>query len=200
MTVSHSSRRTEQGGTADADDLARKIDEATREVELADPDTGRPPIDVWINRVVEALGVGVISAIVALVFLNAAGRYAFAAPILWGEELVIALIPWLAMTGVFLSVRRGGIIRIGSFVDVLPVHVRTALAALTGILSVLAFGYLAIYSYSYWAMFGRDPTAYLQLPTGLFTAAMPIGAAAVALAFAVETLRYLVGRTAGSHS
>jgi TRAP-type C4-dicarboxylate transport system permease small subunit len=163
--------------------LAERIGRAGRKQELLDPDAGRSPVDRWINRIAEVIGVAAIATIVALIFLNAVGRYAFAAPILWAEELVIALIPWLAMTGVFLSVRRHAVIRIDHFSNMMPNQLRSALSIFGSVLASAAFVYLAFHSFDYVKLFGGDPTTYLELPTGWFTSAMVIGAAASALAF-----------------
>ncbi len=166
--------------------LAERVGRAGRDQELFDPDQGRPPIDRWINRIAEVIGVAAIATIVALIFLNAVGRYAFAAPILWAEELVIALIPWLAMTGVFLSVRRRAVIRIEHFSNMMPSYVRSAVSVFSSVLASAAFVYLAFHSFDYVTLFGGDPTTYLELPTGWFTSAMLIGAAASALAFLTD--------------
>ncbi|MDH3663599.1 MAG: TRAP transporter small permease [Alphaproteobacteria bacterium] len=173
---------------AKGEQLAERLGRAGRDQELHDPDAGRSPVDRWINRIAEVIGVAVIATIVALIFLNAVGRYAFAAPILWAEELVIALIPWLAMTGVFLSVRRRAVIRIDHFSNMMPSQLRSPLSIFGSVLASAAFVYLAIHSFDYVTLFGGDPTTYLELPTGWFTSAMLIGAAASALAFLVDIL------------
>ncbi|MGI9452890.1 MAG: TRAP transporter small permease [Geminicoccaceae bacterium] len=167
----------------DDQELAERLGRAGRDQELHDPDADRSQVDRWINRTAEVLGVATLTTIVALIFLNAVGRYAFAAPILWAEELVIALIPWLAMTGVFLSVRRRSVIRIDHFVERLPHGLRPTLSVFGNVLAAAAFVYLAFHSFDYVKLFGGDPTTYLELPTGWFTSAMLIGAAASALAF-----------------
>jgi TRAP-type C4-dicarboxylate transport system permease small subunit len=102
---------------------------------------------------------------------------------------VIALIPWLAMTGVFLSVRRRRVIRIDYFVERLPQPLRAATTVFGSVLAAAAFVYLAYHSFDYVALFGGDPTTYLELPTGWFTSAMVIGAAASAIAFALDVRR-----------
>ena len=169
--------------------LAERLGRAGRDQELHDPDADRPAVDRWINKVAEVIGVAVIATIVALIFLNAVGRYAFSASILWAEELVIALIPWLAMTGVFLSVRRRSVIRIDHFVAMMPLGLGSALSIFGSVLASAAFVYLAIHSFDYVTLFGGDPTTYLELPTGWFTSAMLIGAAASALAFLADIFR-----------
>ena len=180
----------------DHQQLAQRLGRAGRDQELFDPDVGRSVADRWINKITEVLGVAALATIVALIFLNAVGRYAFAAPILWAEELVIALIPWLAMTGVFLSVRRRAVIRIDHFSNMMPSHLRSALSVFGDILASAAFVYLAFHSFDYLKLFGGDSTTYLELPTGWFTSAMVIGAAASALAFALDIFQ--VNRSGGA--
>lgn len=176
--------------------LAEHIGRAGRDQELLDPDAGRSAVDRWVNRGAEVIGIAALLTIVALIFLNAIGRYAFAAPILWAEELVIALIPWLAMTGVFLSVRRRSVIRIDHFSNKMPSRLRSVVSVLASVLASAAFVYLAFHSFDYIKLFGNDPTTYLELPTGWFTSAMVIGAAASALACLVDLfLRDRAGRT-----
>ncbi len=181
-------QRKPSEAAADAQ-LAERLGRAGRDQELQDPDAGRSVADRWINKIAEVLGVAAIATIVTLIFLNAVGRYAFAAPILWAEELVIALIPWLAMTGVFLSVRRRSVIRIEHFLNMMPSQLRSVLSIFGSVLASAAFVYLAIHSFDYVTLFGGDPTTYLELPTGWFTSAMLIGAVASAVAFLADIYR-----------
>ncbi|MEZ5930439.1 MAG: TRAP transporter small permease subunit [Alphaproteobacteria bacterium] len=169
--------------------MAAALGRAGRDQELHDPDAGKSAVDRLVNRVAEVLGVTTLGTIVLLVFLNAVGRYVFASAIVWAEELVIALIPWLAMTGVFLSVRRRAVIRIDYFLERLPRRLRVPVSVFASVLSAAAFVYLARYSLDYLTFFGGDLTTYLELPTGWFTSAMAIGAAASALAFALDIFR-----------
>ena len=85
-------------------DLSEKIEEATKKLELADPDENAGLIDKCVNRLVEVVGVSVLVMIVVVIFTNAFSRYALNYSFSWAEELVQMSMPWLAMTGVFLSV------------------------------------------------------------------------------------------------
>jgi len=171
------------------DDLARAITKASIEAELSTTvdETG---IDKWINSVVEFFGVVVLLAITLLVFANAALRYTFNFGIIWADEVVIALVPWLAMLGMFLSVRRREIIRIGSLVDRLAPRSRRLLRIVTELASTAAFGYLTIMSFNYLLLFGSDRSVYLDLSAGWFTSAMFIGAGLVCLAFLAEAVSH----------
>jgi TRAP-type C4-dicarboxylate transport system permease small subunit len=171
--------------------LADQVGQVTQAMELADPDEGAPPIDRWVNRLAEVIGVAVLAAIVLLVFFNAVGRYLFASPIIWAEEIVISLIPWLAMSGVFLSVRRRAVIRLEYFTLRLPPALRTGVELFIAIVSSATFVLLAFYSFQYVTLFGYDVTTYVKAPAWLFTSSMFIGAAAVVIAFLVNGYREL---------
>jgi TRAP-type C4-dicarboxylate transport system permease small subunit len=170
-------------------DLAERVGQAAQAMELADPDAGASPIDRWINRVAEVIGVAMLAMIVLLVFGNAVGRYLAGAPIIWAEELVIAVIPWLAMSGVFLSIRRRQVIRLDYFVAGVPKYMRTAINVFVSVVSAAAFTGLAFYSFQFLSLFGGDTTVYLRLPTGWFKAAMLIGSIAAAVAFLVGLIQ-----------
>jgi TRAP-type C4-dicarboxylate transport system permease small subunit len=167
--------------------LADQVGQLNQTIELTDPDIKASAFDRTVNRVVEFVGVAVLGTVAVLVFVNATGRYLMNAPVIWAEELVIALIPWLAMTGVFLSVRRRELIRLGYYSFGLPPNIRSAVGVFVGILSSATFVLVAFYSFEYLSLFGRDTTTYLKLPTGWFSAAMVIGAAGAAIAFLINT-------------
>jgi TRAP-type C4-dicarboxylate transport system permease small subunit len=93
-------------------------------------------------------------------------------------------VPWLAVTGLFLSVRRRQMIRIDFFLERFSPGMRSMLAALGQLLGAVMLAWLAWLGFNYVLTFGGDRTPYLALPKGLFTSALWLGAAAVALAFA----------------
>jgi TRAP-type C4-dicarboxylate transport system permease small subunit len=172
---------------AKTENLADQVGQLNQTLELSDPDAKASALDKIINRIVEFIGVTVLATVAVLVFVNASGRYLMNAPVIWAEELVIALIPWLAMTGVFLSVRRRELIRLGYYTFGLPPKVRGAVDVFIGVLCAATFVLVAFYSFEYVQLFGRDTTTYLKLPTGWFSAAMVIGAAGAAIAFLINT-------------
>ena len=183
-----------RGAAPPDEDLAARIGAASRQHELDDPDRGLPLPDRVINRAVEVLGVGLLGGILAIIFANALSRYALNYSFVWAEELVIGLVPWLAVTGLFLSVRRRQMIRIEFFLGRFDPPVQRLLAAGAQLLGAVMLAWLAWLGFNYVATFGGDRTPYLALPKGLFTSALWIGAAAVALAFAFATWSELRGR------
>ncbi len=180
----------ERGGAEPReDDLGERIAEAGRRIELANPDIGLPPLDRIVNRCVEVVGVAVLSTIVGVIFVNAFGRYAFNVHLIWAEEVVLLLVPWLAMTGVFLAVRRGTMIRIEYFFEKLPGSLKRWVASAGHVVSIAVLVFMGWISIDYVMLFGTDPTAYLEAPKGVATVALAFGGFGAALAFAVEFYR-----------
>lgn len=169
----------------DGSDLARQVDEATRAWETQDFDTGASRFSRAVNAVAEVAGVGVFVTILAVVFVNASGRYALGATFIWGDELVIALLPWLGMLGMFLAIRRRQVIRIDFFAGLFPPRMRQTLEVLSSAVASGAFLYLAAISWDWFALFGSDRTMYLRIEKGWFMSAMLLGPALAAVAYVV---------------
>lgn len=180
--------------------LADRIGETTRRQELEDPDSGLGALDRAVNRLVELLGVGVLVAIVATIFVNAAGRYLWNKSLPGAEELVLLLMPWLAILGTFLAVRRGTMIRIEYFYEHLPVSMRRPVALTGYILCVIMLVFLGVVSTRLVILSGSYPTTYLGIPTGWSIAALAIGGFGVAIAFFAILLRELAAAYRGDGS
>lgn len=147
-----------------------------------------------VDAVWEAAGVVAMVTATALIFCNAAARYLFAKSVPWADEVVIGLIPWIAMIGLYISIRRGSVIRIEYFFLKLPVSVRPPLVLFTTLVSAAAFVQLAVYSAQYISFFGRDLTPYLGLMRGWFTSALVVGAAATATLLVGQALAQALRR------
>ncbi len=180
--------RTGPGGTG-ADDLSEQIAEATRRRELADPDEGLPVLDRAVNKFVELIGGGVLCTIVGTIFVNAVSRYGFNYSFNWVEELVIYLTPWLAMTGLFLAIRRGTMIRIEYFYENFAPAIKRPIGILGNILSVGMLLFLGGISFYYVTLFGSDLTVHMRFFKGFSTGALMVGGFAAGLAFLVVLVR-----------
>jgi TRAP-type C4-dicarboxylate transport system permease small subunit len=169
--------------------LSEKIDAANRKLELLDPDNGSGMIDKYVNRVVEAVGVSVLVMIVFVIFANAFSRYALNYSFSWAEELVQMSMPWLAMTGVFLSVRRGTMIKIDFFFEKIPPRYQPIVAYFGYSLNILILLSMAIVSLEFVFLFGADEALYVSIPTGFSTSALVWGMAGAAMAYFAEFFR-----------
>ena len=171
------------------DALAAQVEQATREIELQDPDAGASRFDRMVNRTAEMFGVLLLALLTALVFINASARYMAGRTFIWGDELIIAIIPWLAMSGLFLAVRRRNVIRIDFFVEKFSPRPRKLVRLAGDLLSAIVFVYLAWVSIEYVRLFGGDQLVYLRWPSGLFSSSFVIGPLLAALAYLVTFWR-----------
>ena len=183
--------------------LSEKIEEATKRLELADPDENSGLVDKGVNRLVEAVGVSVLVMIVVVIFANAFSRYALNYSFSWAEELVQMSMPWLAMTGVFLSVRRGTMIKIDYFFEKIPERCQPAIAYFGYSLNILILMSMAVVSLEFVFLFGGDEALYVGLPTGFSTSALVWGMAGAAMAYFAEFFqvwrkRYLSEKLSGA--
>ena len=96
---------------------------------------------------------------------------------MWGDEVVLSLLPWLGMTGMFLAIRRRQVIRIDYFASLLPRPVSAVLSVFSSVFAAAVFIWLAVVSTQYVGLFGGDRLLYLADRQGLFMSAMVIGPA-----------------------
>ena len=187
-----------RSGGESSEGLAGRIAEASRRQELRDPDEGLGLVDRTVNRVAEIIGISALAIIVLTIFANAVGRYAFNWSIIWAEELVLLLVPWLAMTGVFLSVRRGTMIRIEYFFEKLPRALRRPLGPLGHLFSACVLTFMAGISVQFVLLFGFDRALYLEIPRIYSSSALVVGGFASALAFIAVLVRERRGTRRGT--
>lgn len=165
-------------------------------MELQNPDEGLPFCDRIVNNIVEIVGVTVLSAIVLVVFSNAFSRYALNYSFAWAEEFVQMAMPWLAMTGVFLSVRRGTMIRIDFFFEKIPARYQGFIAKCGYAVNIGVLLAMAWVSLDFVMLFGGDVALYVDLPVGWSTSALVWGAAGAAMAYMAEFYKEWRGRNA----
>jgi TRAP-type C4-dicarboxylate transport system permease small subunit len=177
--------RTPDPAPQDVSDLASEVDAASRATNLVPSDAGATRFGRAVNAVAEAAGVAVLATIVFLVLFNAIGRYAFRYTFIWGDEMVLSLLPWLGMLGMFLSVRRRQIIRIDFLASTASPPVKRILDLFASLFAAAVFLYLAVVSFEYLQLFGGDRTIYLKLHKGWFMSAMAIGPLLAAAAYLV---------------
>jgi len=164
-------------------DLAKIISEETKRKELVDPDYGLPPIERNINKIAEILGVTILGSIVTIVFVNACMRYFLNQSLIWAEEVIIRLIPWLAMFGLFLAARRQSMIRIEYFFDKLSPTIKRHVAIFSDLWCSIILAYIGVYGLKYVFAFGSDTMPYLGFPKGLSTSAIFFGGVTASIVF-----------------
>ena len=196
--VERGGSRKRRSVSAASEGLAGRIAEASRRQELRDPDEGLGLVGRAVNRVAEIVGVSALGTIVITIFANAVGRYAFNWSIIWAEELVLLLVPWLAMAGVFLSVRRGTMIRIEYFFEKLPPGLRRPLGPLGHLVCACVLTFMAGISIEFVMLFGMDRALYLEVPRLYSSSALVVGGFASAVAFVAVLVRERRGTRRGT--
>jgi len=172
----------------DEAELAERIERAAREEELAAGTSAPTRAGRAVDRIAEALAVLLLGTIVVLVLGNALGRYLFAKPLVWTEEIVASLIIWLAVAGAFLALRRRQLITVGAVSARLPAPARAALGLAAELVSAFVLGYLAWLGWRYLGLFGADTTPFFGFPKGFYMLAIPVGLGAMAIACLVSAL------------
>ncbi len=102
---------------------------------------------------------------------------------------MIYLTPWLAMTGLFLAIRRGTKIRIDYFYEKFNPGIRRPLGIFGNIVSVGILLFLGGVSVHYVSLFGGDLTVHMRFFKGFSTGALMVGGFGAALAFLVILVR-----------
>ncbi|MFC5068663.1 TRAP transporter small permease [Flaviflagellibacter deserti] len=183
----------EYAGDGTPIDLEISAQDALSEFELGFRQA-ETPVERVIDGLIGFVGVAILGGITLLIFGNATTRYIFNFTVIWADELIVALMPWLAMCGVYLSIRQRELIRIEYFMDMMPPRLRRSVDIFASVFSAAAFCYVAVGGFNQLKLFGNDTTLYLDLPTSWFTSALFIGAILVVLAFIVEGGRLLAAK------
>ena len=174
------------GKQENEDDLLAKLAETTApELESTTPPSRFLAVRL-IDRTVETLAALTLAVITLIMFGNAMGRYLLNSPLGWAEEIVTGLLLWLVMFGLFVGIRRRELIIIRVIVGRFRLKSQVRFKVLADLISALVLGHLAWFGLQYLLTFGADASAYLRIPKGFFTAALPIGAAAAAIALVLQ--------------
>lgn len=125
----------------------------------------------------EIVGSVLLVAITAIAALQAAGRYLFAAPFAWTEELATLLFAWIVFVGASLALKKREHFALEIFVDRLRGRTRRAAETLV-LAAVAAFSILLIWlgtrlSIASWTV----RTAAMEIPRTWMYASVPFGGA-----------------------
>ncbi|MGH2450883.1 MAG: TRAP transporter small permease [Candidatus Limnocylindria bacterium] len=175
-------------------DVAQAVGDAVkREADVRAEESSNIVVRV-IDHGIEAAAAALILGIAFLLFVNATGRYLLSQPILWAEEVATSMVIWVAMLGLYVALRRRELLTVRVLVQRLSPELQARWQVVVNLLGAVAFGYLAWLGADYVLSFGSDRTPFLRWPKAVFTSAIPIGAAVVALGLLAEGWRFARGR------
>ncbi|GAB5375936.1 MAG: hypothetical protein AcusKO_23980 [Acuticoccus sp.] len=162
------------------EDIVREVEAHVGEDDHVERPSLPAPLAL-VDKGVEVAGVLALVTIVFLVLINAGGRYLFSRPLVWTEEVVATLLIWVVMIGSYLALERGQMIASNAVLDRFAPRVRKAIAIASNALAAVSFAWIAHVGWQYLGLFGTDKTPYFGFPKGVYIAALPLAAAAMAL-------------------
>jgi len=140
-------------------------------------------IIVGMNKVLDALTITAMLAMVGVVFYQVIMRQIFERPPIWGEELSVTFMIWFVFLGIVLGLNENLHIGIAMFVKKLPQKAQYVIEILVNLLIMLHATVLLIFGYMYTAniyAFGNRLTA-TGLPAAIHYVVTPIAGALMIL-------------------
>lgn len=142
-----------------------------------------------LGPALEATTAAILVIEFCVVLAGVVSRYVFASPLTWTDELASLLMPWAAMFGAVVALRRGEHMRLGAIVERLSPRVRSSVEAV-GLACVLGL-MLALIWPAYRAFDRQRPVTIttLGISDGFRMASLPVGMVLLALAALLHLLR-----------
>lgn len=121
----------------------------------------------FVNELEESFIALILGLMVVITFINVVLRYIFNTGLVWGLEVTSFLFAWLVIFGVSYAVKTTANLGVDALTNVLPVHVRRALALTAGAVCIAYAALLLKGAWDYWANFANLPqTEGRWFPTG----------------------------------
>src|SRR5512134_1233323 len=138
--------------------------------------------------------IGLLAAMVVIVFANVCMRYLLGASVIWSEEVSRHLMIWLTFAGSGLALRNGAQIGIDTLQDALPAPAARALRLLLLLGMLLLFVLLAWYGVDYALRTRFQTSAALGVSMMYVYIGMPIGCALLVVHLLLIARRYVLER------
>jgi len=146
---------------------------------------------VQLNR---WLLIGLLAAMVAIVFANVCMRYLLGTSVIWSEEVARHLMIWLTFIGSGPALRSGAQIGIDTLQDALPPRAARALRWVLALAMLALFVALAWYGVDYALRTRFQTSAALGVSMMYVYLGMPVGCALLAVHLLLVLRRYVRGR------
>jgi TRAP-type C4-dicarboxylate transport system permease small subunit len=149
---------------------------------------GRWTLIGLLSWLIESAGVVLMASLSLLVLANAMGRYFFATPLPWTEEVVSILLVWIAAIGVTLAAGRGALVGCEILTSRLRPRQARTLGRAISFVSALMMLVVAWYAWRYMGVFGRDTTPLLDIPKSWLSGGLLAAALGMSMAFLYRTI------------
>ncbi|MCF6367298.1 TRAP transporter small permease [Rhizobium halophilum] len=149
---------------------------------LSDDVTRRSKLRGGLQWLVETSAIVLLVFLVALVLANSLGRYLFAAPLPWTEEVVTALLMWLGALGITIGALNNELISCSIWTRRLTGVSQHGLATLQAVFSIAVMAVVGVLAWRYLGTFGSDRTPILGISkavaiSGIFATCVGLGVA-----------------------
>lgn len=136
-----------------------------------------------------------LSALILITFLGVIYRYFLNSPLIWEEEIQLALITWTIYFGAAAAFRSGSHIAIDMIVDMLPKPIQKLFDVLIFLVTTYVLFFLMTNGYSLVQQFIRTHrmTNILHLPSQYIYIAIPVGCALMIISNTLYFIRALFG-------
>ncbi|KHJ53642.1 hypothetical protein LA66_17085 [Aureimonas altamirensis] len=138
--------------------------------------------------VVEIAAIALLVALVVLVLANSLGRYLFARPLPWSEEIVRSLLMWLGGLGITVAALRNGLISCAIWTSRLGAGAQRRLRVAQNLFGILTMAALAWFTWQYLGIFGADRSPLLGIPKAVPISGIIGCAAGMSLAFVIDLI------------
>ena len=138
-------------------------------------------LDYLIGRIAEFVGALLVLVETCILFAGVISRYVFDSPIMWTDELATFLFLWLAMIGAVVAVRRGGHMRLTTFVEWVGPKTRSWLATVAELVVIVFVIELLVPTMAYLKVQASTELVTLQISDWYRVVALLVGAGLIAL-------------------
>jgi TRAP-type C4-dicarboxylate transport system permease small subunit len=120
--------------------------------------------------------IGMMAAMVAMVFANVVSRYIWNYSFIWAEELSQYLMVWITFLGAGLALREGRHVAVELLQDRLPIKTKRSVRHLVAALIILFLLALVILGFQFAIFAWEQETPVMNIPLGIPYLAVPLGA------------------------
>ncbi len=142
-----------------------------------------------LNRVVEAVVVALLAALVIDVWIGVADRYVFRWQLNWPEILARYLMIWMALLAISCAIARREHIGLTILIDRLPASLRRSALILCDILAIGLFAYVLWYGVGFAASGMTRHAMIFDMSMGPAFASVPVAAALCGIQLALCVVR-----------
>ena len=147
-------------------------------------------ISIVLQRLEEALLALLLTSMIGVAAAQVVMRNFFDGGFFWGDSAVRVAVLWVAMLGAMVASRNDEHIRIDIAGRFLPAYLKRSLGRLVTLFTCTVLAIFSWYSYDFVRFEYEDGTiAFASVPAWVCEAIMPIGAAIMALRYALLTIR-----------